>query len=140
LSNPEEIRLDIVELSEEAGNDKADRLTAARQKTASLFSTWRSRFSTGSVKDNYSLPAGEVLIDSQAADKVRVTHTSDIGEEKVYDLDLTNGTVDLKVTSPPTEPQTTESLEEIELQNHEKMAQILFDCDRVEMRGRGIPD
>lgn len=138
MRKPEGINLDIIELSEQSGNDDANRLTAARQKTKSLFQTWRSRFSTESVRASYYLPVGPVLIDSQTPDSVRLIHVSVKGDKTYYDLNLLDGVVNLNVTSPPNEPLPELPQDQLELQRQDEMAKFLYYCDRVIMRGRGV--
>lgn len=131
--------LEIIELNEQSGNDDADRLKAARQKTEGLFRAYRRRFTSEPTKASYNFQGEEVIIDSTSMDQVQLTRISVEGTRKVFDLDVANGLVVLNVTLPQSEPQPEVPAEELELQNLEEMAQFLFACDRVVLRGRSGP-
>jgi hypothetical protein len=136
MSDPEEIKLIIIEETEPA-DDEADRLAAAQHKTETLFHSWRSRFSTASISSSYTMSGEQVVINSGSADQAEVEYTAANGTRTVYTLGLTEGRVDLKVTRPAAPGQADAAPTKPDVfQDHEEVAWLLYACDRVEVRGR----
>lgn len=128
-----DIRLDIIEQQEPYEDDEAARLRAAQLKTFQLLQAWRSRFTGDQVTATYGLgPEQHIAVQSASRTQVRVEQTQE-SHTITYDYDDGRPVAKLQVSSdaPATPTETARPDDTAQL---EALAQLLFDCDRNEVR------
>lgn len=119
-----------------AGDDHEQAKRAAIQKTSGLLFAWRSRLTDEALKTPKQYNDGAITLHSPSPDYVDAVVVTD---ETVTHYNFNGTTGDGEVTmqtfpahegaAVPNEPTPSD------LVVHEQLSRILFDCDRIEVRG-----